>query len=97
MLPLLLQTPYYETGGTHNLISLIRPVAAYTMRYVAEFAKPTRVGAYNATIGEDSTAIVHARTEAAHKSKCANRGTYETARQETVQFILAVVKYTWVR
>ena len=42
---LLLQIPYDETEGTHNLIGLIRPVAAYTTRYGAEFAKPARVGA----------------------------------------------------
>ena len=28
--PLLLQIPYDEMGGTHNLIGLIQPVAAYT-------------------------------------------------------------------
>ena len=28
--PLLLQIPYNETGGTHNLIGLIRLVAGYT-------------------------------------------------------------------
>ena len=38
-----------------------------------------------------------ARTEAPHKAKRADRSTYETARQETAQFILAIVKDTWVR
>ena len=72
-------------------------MVAYTTRYGAEFAKPTRVGAYDATIYDNSTAAVRARTEAAHKAKRANRVTYETAGQETAQFILAVVKDTWVR
>ena len=31
--PLLLQIPYDKTGAVHNLIGLIRPEAAYTMRY----------------------------------------------------------------
>ena len=35
--PLLLQVPYNKTGGTHNLIGLIWPVAAYKTRYGAEF------------------------------------------------------------
>ena len=43
------------------------PVAAYTTRYGAEFVEPTRVGAYNATIHNDSTAVVRVLTEAAHK------------------------------
>ena len=33
----------------------------------------------------------------AHKSKYANRGTYKTARRETSQFILVIVKDTWVQ
>ena len=78
--PLLLQTPYDKTVGTTNLIRLIRPVAAYTTRYGAEFVEPTRVGAYDATIDNESTSVVRARTEAAYKAKRTNRGTYKTAR-----------------
>ena len=60
--PLLLQIPYDEMGGTHNLIGLIRPVAAYTTFYGAAFIKPTQVVAYDATIENDTTAAVRART-----------------------------------
>ena len=67
------------------------------MHYGAEFIKTTCVGAYDATIDDNSTAVVRARTEAEHKTKRANRGIYETARRETAQFILAVVEDTWVR
>ena len=49
---LLFQIFYDETEGTHNLIGLIRPVAAYTTRNGAEFAVPERVVAYNATIDD---------------------------------------------
>ena len=35
-------------------------------------------------------------TEVAHKAKRADRGTYETTRQETDQFILPVIEYMWV-
>ena len=35
-----LQIPYDDTGGTHNLIVLIWPVAAYTTCYDAEFPNP---------------------------------------------------------
>ena len=41
--------------------------------------------------------VVRARTEAAHKAKRADRATYKTARQETTQFVLAVVAKTWVQ
>ena len=72
----------------------MRPVAAYTMCYGVEFAEPERVGAYDATIDDYATAVVRACTEAAHKAKRANRGTYKTARHETVQFVLVVINYT---
>ena len=81
--PLLLQIPYDKTGGVHNLISLIRPEAAYAARYGKAFPNPTRVGAYDSTIDNDATAVVCARSEAAHKAKRANRATFETARRET--------------
>ena len=97
MAPFLLQIPYDETGAVYNLIGLIRTEEAYTTRYGAAFLEPTRVGAYNATIDDDSTAVVYARTEAVHKAKRADRATYETARRETAQFIFAVVEDTWVR
>ena len=97
MAQLLLQITYDETGGTSNLLGTIRPVAAYTTRYGAEFVEPKRAGSYNAMIDNDATAVVSECMKAAHKAKRANRGTYRTARQETAQFILAVVKYTWVR
>ena len=84
--PFLLQIPYGKTGTVHNLIGLIWPEAAYITRYGAAFPKSTRVGAYNASIEDNATAVVRARTEAAHKAKCANRATYKTARQETAQF-----------
>ena len=87
---LLLQILYDKTGCTHNLIGLIRPVVAYTTRYGAVFIEPTRVGSYDATINDDSTAVVRARTKVAHKEKRADRGIYETVWRETAQFILAV-------
>ena len=95
--PLLLQIRYDETGGTHNLIGLIWLVAAYTTRYGAKFAEPTCIGAYDATIDEDTISVVRARMEAARKAKRVKRGTYEAARQETLQFILAVIEDMWVR
>ena len=95
--PLLLQIPYDKTGAVHNLIGLICPEAAYVARYGKAFPDPTRVRAYDANIENYATAIVRASSEAAHKAKRAYRATYETARRETTQFVLAVVADTWVR
>ena len=94
--PLLLQISYDETGAVRNLIGLIWPEAAYVARYGKAFPEPTRFGEYYKTIDDDDTAVVPAHTKAAHKAKRADRATYETARQETTQFILTVISDTWV-
>ena len=90
--PLLLQIPYNKTGGVHNLISIVQAKPAYLKRFSEAFPEPTRVGAYDL-----DTAVVRARLEAAHKARRADRATYDTARRETTQFVLAVVADTWVR
>ena len=66
--PLLLHIPYDEMGAVHNLIGLIRQEAPYVARYGAVFPEPARVGAYDTSIDNDTTAVVRARHEAAHKA-----------------------------
>ena len=92
-----MQIPYDETGGTHNLIGIIRAKPAYLKRYVKAFPEPKRVGSYNLYIDNDATAVVRARLEAAHMARRADRATFDTAQQDTTQFVLAVVADTWVR
>ena len=95
--PLLLQIPYDKTVGQHNLIGIIRAKPAYLKRYGEAFPKSTRVRTYNIKIDDNVTADVRARLEVAHKAQRADRATFETARRETIQFVLAVVRDTWVR
>ena len=73
--PLLLQILYDKMGAVPNLIGLIRPEAAYITRYGTAFPENARVGAYNPSIDYNATAVVRARTEAAHKAKRTNRAT----------------------
>ena len=56
--PLLLQIPYDETEGNHNLIGLIWSKNAYVARYDEAFPEPKRVGAYYPDIDDDATAVV---------------------------------------
>ena len=56
--PLLIQILYEETSAVHNLIGLIRPEAAYVARYSEAFPEPTRVGAYDSNIDDDTTSVV---------------------------------------
>ena len=90
--------PVQQKGRhTHNIIGLIQPLPAYTTWYGADFVKSPRVGAYDAAIDDNATAVVRTYTEAAHKAKRADREPYEMEWRETAQVILAVVKDTWVQ
>ena len=95
--PLPLQIRYDKTGVKHNLIGLIPSKLAYVACYGEAFPEPKRVGAYDLEIDNNATAVVRARQEAAHKARRADCATFETARRETTQFVLAVVADTWVR
>ena len=59
--PLLLQIPYEETGGKHNLIGLIRSKLAYVARYSEAQPDTKRVGAYDLDIDDNATTVVCAR------------------------------------
>ena len=91
---LLLQIPYDEMGAVHNLVSLIRPEAAYIARYSEALPKTMRIGAYDPNINDEATAVVRVRSKAARKAKRADRATFETARRETAQIVLVVVADT---
>ena len=95
--PLLLQIPYDKTGGTHNLIGIIREKPAYLKRYGEAFPEATRVGAYDLEIDYVATTVIRARLEAANKARRVDRATFDTVRWETTQFVFAVVADTWVR
>ena len=91
--PPLLHIPYGERA---ERTIFIRPKAAYVARYGKAFPEPKRVGAYDPDIDDNTKAVVRARLEAAHKAKGADHATFETARRETTQFVLAVVTNTRV-
>ena len=88
---LILQIPYNETGGTHNLIRIIRAKPAYLKRYDEAFPKPKRVGDYDLEIDDDATAVVRARLEAAHKARRADRATFDTQVSATMSRTNCVV------
>ena len=79
--PLLLQIPYDEMGGVHNLIGIVRAKPAYLKHYGEAFPKPMRVRAYDLEIDDNDMAVVRARLEAAHKARRADRTTYDTTRR----------------
>ena len=89
---LLLQIPFDETEGKENIVGIINSATTYRSRYGQSFVISKRVGAYNETIADKAKAAVRA-----HRAWRVDRSTYETARRETVHFIIRVVEDTWVQ
>ena len=83
--------------GKDNLVRIINLANNNQSRYGQAFVIPQWVGAYNETIVDDAKAVVRAKMESNHRARRVDRSTYETARQDTVHFILCVVEDTWVR
>ena len=76
---------------------MINLATTYQSRYGQAFVATKRVGSYDETIADDAKAAVRAKMEAKHRARRVDRSTYETARRETVHFILRVVHGTWVQ
>ncbi len=93
--PLLLAIPYNE-AGTHNLIGILEPTAAYTARVGNNFPVPNQPPTYPA-IPDDATPVVRARREAEHAVLVKDYSAYEAAERATAKFICEAVDEVWYR
>lgn len=94
LIQILLGIPYDEDGA-HSLVGLILPTATYTATYPAAFPRPARPAAYDATIADDATPVVRARSEAAHNQRRADYETYAAAERGIKAFLQASVDELW--
>ena len=95
--PLLLEIPYDEEQGKHNLVGLILPAAEYKKEFGRVFVRPTKPGAYDDTIAADANNRVRAEAEAKHKAKQADHRLYAVAERESRLFLTKNVEDTWTR
>ena len=94
--PLLLDIPYDEQQGGHNLIGLVEPTALYQARWANPFPIPIRPPAYPA-IADDATPVVRARREAEHAILTRDYTSYEAAERAVAKFIRDAVDEVWYR
>jgi hypothetical protein len=69
LLPILMEIPYSQLGGTHSLVGIL----TYAKRYAADhggatFVRPLRFPLYGATIAVNATTVVCVRTELARQA-----------------------------
>lgn len=92
--PILLAIPY-DVNGTHNLVGLIQPTAAYTTTWLTAFPRPPRPTAYDANIANDATPVVRARMEAAHNDLIADYAAFAAAERGVKSFLQTVIDELW--
>ena len=81
----------------HNLVGIIMNEDAYKAHYGANFPTLSRPAIYDVNIPIDASNAVRVRSKAAHTAKKEDYRIFAAAERESSNFILAVVKDTWVR
>jgi hypothetical protein len=67
LLPILMEIPYDQLGGTHSLVGILTDATRYAADHGgATFVRPLRLPLYDATIADNAITVVHVCTEAAH-------------------------------
>jgi hypothetical protein len=59
LLPILMEIPYDQLGGTHSLVGILTDATRYAANHAgATFIRPLRLPLYNATIADDATTVI---------------------------------------
>ena len=97
MFDVLVDVPYDEVDGTHNLVGIILEDVPYSKLYGTVFEKPTRPKAVEeeSDAGEAVT-VGSRRKELAHAAKKADYKLYEAGVRGARNFIVKVVAIEWI-
>ena len=95
----LVPIPFDRELGEHNLMGLLLSDDEYKVRNTNGVIFPSynRPAIYDKDIATDATFGVRAKAEAIHKAKIEDWKTYDCARREVRNFIIATVEDTWIR
>ena len=97
MFDVLVDVPYDEVEGTHNLVGIILEDAPYTNLYGTAFEKPTRPKAVEEeSDAGDAVTVGSRRKELAHAAKKADYKLYEAGVRGARNFIVKVVAIEWI-
>ena len=68
----------------------------YKLRYRAKFPNPTKPSLYDETIPNNATNLVQSKAKALHTARIVDCLLFADAEHEICDFVLAVIKDTWV-
>jgi hypothetical protein len=96
LLPILMEIPYHQLGGTHSLVGILTDATRYATNHGgATFVCPLHLPLYNATIADDATTVVCVRAESAHQAKLDDYASFKTAKHGAAKFLRKVVDEVW--
>jgi hypothetical protein len=96
LLPILMEIPYNQLGGTHSLVGILTDATRYAANHGgATFVRPLRLPLYDGTIADDATTVVRIHVESAHQAKLNNYASFEAAERGAVKFLRKVVDEVW--
>jgi hypothetical protein len=92
LLPILMEIPYDQLGGTHSLVGILTDATRYAANHGgATFVRPLRLPLYDATIADDATTVICIRAESAHQAKLNDYASFEAAERGAAEFLCKVV------
>jgi hypothetical protein len=96
LLPILMEIPYDQLGGTHSLVGILKDATRYAANHGgATFVRPLRLPLYDATIADDATTVVRVCAESAHQAKLDDYASFEAAERCAAKFLCKVVDEVW--
>ncbi len=96
LLPILMEIPYNQLGGTHSLVGILTDATRYAADHGgATFVRPLCFPLYDATIADDATTVICVRAESAHHAKLDDYASFEAAERGAAKFLCKVVDEVW--
>jgi hypothetical protein len=96
LLPILMEIPYDQLGGTHSLVGILTDATRYATNHGgATFVRPPCLPLYNVTIADNATTDVRVCAESAHQAKLNDYASFEAAKRGATKFLRKVVNEVW--
>jgi hypothetical protein len=96
LLPILMEIPYNQLGGTHSLVEILTDAKRYAANHGgATFIRPLRLPFYNVTIANDATTVICVCAESAHQAKLNDYTSFEAAERGAAKILCKVVNEVW--
>jgi hypothetical protein len=96
ILPILMEIPYDQLGGTHSLVGILTDATRYAANLGgATFVCPLCLPLYNATIADDATTVICICAESAHQAKLDNYTSFKAAERSAAKFLSKVIDEVW--